>query len=83
MVVRFHPFYGPRPLRNQRYGITHVVNMVPIGDQQSQTKLCVFNKIRFSEVFYVDIIWGYAKLRTSSLARSNFYRLSFFNKFAK
>ena len=57
--------------------------MVPIGDQQSQTKLCVFNKISFSEVYYVDIIWGYAKLRTSSLARSNFYRLSFFNKFAK
>ena len=39
-VVGFHPFYGPRPLRNQRYGLTHVVNMVPIEDKARQNCVC-------------------------------------------
>ena len=38
IVIKFHLFYGPRPLRNQRYGVAHVVDMVPIGDFPNQGK---------------------------------------------
>ena len=38
IVIKFHLFYGPRPFRNQRYGVAHVVEMVPIGDFPNQGK---------------------------------------------
>ena len=38
IVIKFHLFYGPRPFRNQRYGVAHVVEMVPIGNFPNQGK---------------------------------------------
>ena len=39
IVIKFHLFYGPRPLRNQRYGVAHVVEMVPIRNFPNQGKV--------------------------------------------